>query len=286
MKPSTTPLPPRRLNIYARTLILLVGYFAVVMVVFQGATLILGETVQDQMVQNVMRFVLFIAYFLFIAAMTIGLDRRPLRVLQFQFNANAIKGFLVTVTITGAITLGVAALSNWVFPDALGEPREIVPFHLLNGFMAAMFLQGIPEELAFRGYLSQSVQTTPVKTMIFTSVAFMLLHIHFYVAPISLLIAGDPLAGAAFFSGTVQILFPLVFGAFAFVMMYLYRSVWAAVAVHFGIHFFRTIGELLHFADGDMRVLVLDIVFAIVTAVVFYTNREAFKPENNRLVYA
>lgn len=277
--------PPRRFNPTVRGLILFVGYFSIVLIVQSAAIAILGEAVQNPVVENAMRFALFLAYFGFIATLTKYVDRRPLRVLQAKIDGNAIKWFLITAAITGVAVLGTTALANALFPNYLGEPREIVQGHLFHGFMAAFFLQGVPEELAFRGYLSQTLKTTPVRTFVITSVVFMLLHFHFILQAVALISQGDPNGMLALGDGIIQILFPLVFGAFAFVMMYLHRTVWAAVAVHFGIHMFRVVGEVMGLANGTLVFAILDVVFAVLTAVVFFTNREAFRPENNRLVY-
>lgn len=277
--------PPRRFNPFIRGLILFVGYFSIILIVYSAATAILGELIQNPVVENVMRFVLFLTYFGFVAALTKFVDRRPLRVLQAKIDGNAIKWFLITAAITGVAVLGTTALANALFPQYLGEPREIVQWHLFNGFMAAFFLQGFPEEIAFRGYLSQTLKTTPVRTFVITSVVFMVLHSHFILQAVALITQGDPNGMLALGDGIIQILFPLVFGAFAFVMMYLHQTVWAAVAVHFGIHMFRVIGEVMGLANGTLVFGILDVVFAVLTAVVFFTNREAFKPEHNRLVY-
>lgn len=277
--------PSRRFNPFIRGLILFIGYWAVILIVYSAASAILGEAVRNPVVENVMRFMLFLVYFGFIAALTKYVDQRPLRVLQLKIDANALKWFLITAAITGVVVLGSTALANWLFPQYLGTPREIVSYHLFNGFMAAFFLQGLPEELAFRGYLSQTLKTTPVRTFVITSLVFMVLHSHFLLQAGALLVQGDENGLLAMGDALIQIIYPLVFGAFAFVMMYLHRTLWAAVAVHFGIHMFRVVGEVMGFANGTLVMALFDVVFAVLTFYIFFTNREAFRPEHNRLVY-
>lgn len=282
-EPSTHP--PRRFNPFIRGLIVFIGFWAIILVVYTAASAILGEVIRNPAVENAMRFVLFLVYFGFIAALTKYVDRRPLRVLQLRIDANAVKWFLITAAITGVVVLGGTAVANWVFPQYLGTPREIVSYHLFNGFMAAFFLQGFPEELAFRGYLSQTLNTTPVRTFVITSLVFMVLHSHFLIQAGALLAQGDQNGLLALGDAIIQLIYPLVFGAFAFVMMYLHRTVWAAVAVHFGIHMFRVIGEVLGLANGTLVIAIFDVAFTALTAYVFFTNREAFRPAHNRLVY-
>ena len=282
---SSQPPTDRRFNPVIRSLILFIGYWAVILIVYTAASAILGEAIKNPVVENLMRFALFLVYFGFIAALTKYVDRRPLRVLQLTLDRNAMQWFVITTAITGVVVLGGTALANALFPSYLGEPRQIESWHLFNGFMAAFFLQGFPEELAFRGYLSQTLNTTPKRTFAITSLVFMVLHVHFLITPIGLIASGDPNGLLALGDGIVQMLYPLVFGAFAFLMMYLHRTVWAAVAVHFGIHFFRVIGEIMGLASGTLVTIIFDVLFALLTAYVFFKNREAFNPEHNRLVY-
>lgn len=277
--------PPRRFNPLIRTLIVYFGYWVVTLVISAAASAIFGESMRDPIVENGLRFTLFLVYFGCIAALTTFVDRRPLHVLQLKVDSNAIKWFLITAAITGVVIVGATTFANTVFPDHVGEPREIVNLHYFNGFMAAFFLQGFPEEITFRGYLSQTLKTNPVRTLVITSLVFMALHIHFLIQAFILIAQGDPLGPLALADGIIQIIYPLVFGAFAFVMMYLHRTVWAAVAVHFGIHIFRVICEGMGLAGGTLVTAFFDVLFAALTAYIFFKNREAFRPENNRLVY-
>lgn len=268
---STSPAQERRFTPFIRALIIFLGYEIITFGFSIGFAAIVGNEISDT-TQNIMRFVLFVIYIAFIVLLTKQVDRRPLHVLQWRITGNAIIWFLITLAITGAIMAISAVVSNALWPSSLVAPEPAGWDTFFSGFVAAFVLQGFPEELAFRGYLPQTLTTTPVKSLVITSVLFMVLHWHFVLQYQGIDIL-------------YNLLLPLTFGAFAFVMMYVYRTVWAAVAVHGGTHIFHTILEILGYSDGGLRVLVQSILFAIAAAVVFALNREAFKPEHNRLVY-
>lgn len=261
----------RRFTPFLRALILFLGYEIITFGVSIGSVLVLGQEISDTG-QNIMRLLLFVIYGAFIIFLTKKVDRRSLRVLQWGITGNAAVWFLITLVITGVIMTASAIISNALWPTQLVAPEPTGWETIFSGFVAAFVLQGFPEELAFRGYLPQTLTTTPVKTFVITSFIFMAMHWHFILQYQGIDIL-------------YNLLFPLTFGAFAFTMMYVYQTVWAAVAVHGGVHAVHTILELFGYADGGLRVLVQSILFALAAGVVFSINRVAFKPEHNRLVY-
>lgn len=268
---STSPSQERRFTPFIRALIIFLGYEIITFGFSIGIAAILGNEISDT-TQNIMRLVLFVIYIAFIVLLTKKVDRRPLHVLQWRINGNAITWFLIALAITGVIMVVSAVVSNALWPSSLVAPETAGWDTFFSGFVAAFVLQGFPEELAFRGYLSQTVTTTPVKTLSITTILFTVLHWHFVLQYQGLDII-------------YNLLSPLTFGALAFILMYLHRTVWAAVAVHGGMHISHTTLEILGYADGGLRVLLQSILFALAAAVVFYLNRDAFKPDQNRLVY-
>lgn len=267
----TSPTQGRRFNPTIRVLIIFLGYEFITFVFTIGTGLLLGNEISDN-TQNIIRFVLFVIYVTFIAFVTKKVDRLPLHVLQWRITGNAIVWFLVTLAVTGVIMWISAATANALWPSKLVAPEPTGWDTFFSGFVAAFILQGFPEELAFRGYLPQTLTTTPIKTFTITTAIFMALHWHFVLQYQGIDII-------------YNLLYPLTFGAFAFVMMYLHQTVWAAVAVHGGAHISHTILEILGYADGGLRVFLQAIFFGTIAAVVFLLNRDAFRPENNRLIY-
>ena len=45
-----------------------------------------------------------------------------------------------------------------------------------SAFMAAYVLQGFPEELAYRGYLNQTLEKKPIPTILISALLFMAMH--------------------------------------------------------------------------------------------------------------
>lgn len=271
MQPPTSPaIQERRFTPFIRALVLFLGYEIITFGVSIGSALILGQEISDTG-QNMIRLLLLVIYVTFIVFLIKKINCRTLRVVQWGMSSNAAVWFLITLAITGAIMAAAAIISNTLWPTQLVAPEPTGWETIISGFVAAFILQGSLEELAFRGYLPQTLTTTPVKTFVTTSVIFMAMHWHFILQ----------------YQGVdilYNLLFPLTFGTFTFTMMYVYQTIWAAVAVH-GDHITHTTLEIPGYADGGLRVLVQSILFALATACIFYLNRNTFKPEHNRLVY-
>lgn len=224
----------------------------------------------SETVNNVLRLIMFILYVTAFYLLQKSVDRSPYSLLGLKVDANAAKSFLLAFALTGVLIFAGALLSNALFGAELSAPTPRTWADLGSGFMAAFVLQGFPEEMAFRGYMPQTMEKSPIPTMIVTSLFFMMLHWHFvfsYMPPYLFMELG----------------YAFAFGFLAFVLRYLFRTTWSAVAVHGGIHIFRTITEILGMSDGSHRSLVNTILMMIVALILIFMNREAFLPKNNRI---
>ncbi len=92
---------------------------------------------------------------------------------------------------------------------------------LAQGF----FLQGIPEELLFRGWLMQTMRDRPVAALVVSTLFFGVLH--WLSTMTSNMPTGDRL---------LYLIWPTGFGFLCAVLVLRLRSVWPAVGVHAGSH--------------------------------------------------
>ncbi|UUX33916.1 CPBP family intramembrane glutamic endopeptidase [Fundicoccus culcitae] len=211
---------------------------------------------------------------LFIYLLMRYIDRRPFSILQLKFDGHALKTFALVFLATGVIYSLGAILANYFFPiewDVPIEARKTWAM-LVPAFFSAFFVQGIPEEIMFRAYLPQTLVTTPIKTMLISSIMFMLLHFLFVFS-----LSGIELI--------IEFFYPFAFGMFAFVTRYITRTTWAAIAVHGGIHMFRNVFEIQGYFPYMYSSLFIGLFFFISAMVFFYIHREKFTAENNQLEY-
>lgn len=272
---------PRRLNPFVRVLIVFIVYQVVTYVVLIPLGEIVG-TEDSSAMTNVLRFVAGIVYTACLLLFVRVVDRRPLSVLRLKPDANAAKAFLVTLLLTGAIVIASSYLAVRLTSLDTMEGGFSLDF-LFSGFMAAFFLQGFPEEVAFRGVMVETLEATPLKTMVITSLVFMLFHWHFIPAYVgAFLELKDPMILVALF---FELYYPFIFGALAFLSMYLFRSLWGAVAVHFGIHIFGTVVGMIGLENGFQRTAVICGFMTIVVVAGLVGFKDTFRSENNAIVY-
>lgn len=272
---------PRRFNPLVRVLIVFIVYEILTIFVLSPLATVLGAEGSPAMT-NVLRLLAGIVYTAVLLVVVRVVDRRPLSILRLKPDANAAKAFFVTLILTGAIVIVSAYLAVEVGVLGRHDPgAEAVSW--ISAFMAAFFLQGFPEEVAFRGVMVETLETTPLKTMAITSVAFMVFHWHFiptYVGAYRE--AKDPMMLVWL---VVELYYPFIFGALAFLSMYLFRSLWGAVAVHFGVHIFRVLAEFLGLEDGPHRTTVICVFMTIVVVAGIMRFKKELRPENNTIAY-
>lgn len=216
----------------------------------------------------------FLALFFYLGSIYLvqkNIDRKPWSYLGLSFNKKALIGFATSLTLTGIIMLSAALINYTFFPsgEIVTDGYTFSWWNLTQSLSAAFILQGIPEEVVFRGYMSQTLtKSTPVQRMWITSFVFMLLHWAFLFAyPINEL--------------PIQFFYPFIFGVLAFILMYLFKSTWAAVGVHGGIHVFRFLLGSIGYHENLMQITLISGIMLVVSILLFMFKREQFKPENN-----
>lgn len=142
-------------------------------------------------------------------------DRRSLPALGLGLLISAVVVVAVGVPLTSA---GLLRL------DDLGIDNEPLWAVLVIGLVRAFVLQGIPEELIFRGYLLTSLRMRPIKAVLVSGLVFGALH----------LISSGGQQGWG--ERIMYLALPTGFGFAAGALMLTTRSLWAAVGIHGGLH--------------------------------------------------
>lgn len=258
----STPALPRRFSPYVRLAILFIGYFVIDTFIAVITGLLFGNELSDA-AQDLMRAVVFAVTVGFVAFLTVKVDRRPLSVLRLRLDRHAVTAFGISLVVIAVMMTLSAMIANALWAASLAPVEPTAWNTLFSGLIAAFVLQGFPEEMAFRGYLTQTFDTTPLRALMITSLAFMAFHWHFILAYQGIDIV-------------INLAYALFLGAFAFVMAQATNTVWAAVAVHGGAHSVHTILEILGYADGGIRVLLQAVLLAAGTLAVLIVKRKAF----------
>lgn len=211
--------------------------------------------------------VVLAAYVLGSWALLHWVDRRPLSALGLRFGRRAILGLLAGYAIAQVATLlagwatealGIVRTMDVPQPDPAAPTVSVIALLVLV-VLRAFVLQGIGEEVLFRGYLMQSLRHRPILGVLIAAVAFTVPH----------------LASSGGQQSTVEqllyLVMPFGFAISAGFLAIAMRSVWAAVGIHGGFHL-ATIGAAAVgvLADGPalwVAIGLLHVVAGVVIAV-------------------
>lgn len=246
--------PPPRLPAWARVLLAVVG------LVVAGSSTLLGIGVlalfgqQDLFWQTdelamVVRMaawtVPLIVYLLISWALVRWVDRRPVRALGLQWTRGAAAALGLGTALAVLIAVAGYGLAAWA---GIGTPMNaageagvaagsmsplLIALTMAMLLVRAYVLQGIGEEVLFRGYLMQSLSRRPHLAVWVSAFAFCLPHLVSSGGQQSLL---DHLAYLAI---------PFGFGISAGYLAIAMRSVWAAIGIHGGFHMGNAVATMI-----------------------------------------
>lgn len=173
-------------------------------------------------------------YLLLSWALMRGLDRRPFRALGLALNQRAAVGLAAGTGISLAALLlsqGLSAVAGWgremELPAFAAEPVWVIVLYMV---LLAFVLQGIGEEVLFRGYLLRSLSRRPHLAVMVSAAAFMLPHLRSSGGQQSAL------------EHVVYLTIPFAFGLSAGYLALAVGSVWAAIGIHAGFHVATAVG--------------------------------------------
>lgn len=192
-------------------------------------------------------------------------DRRPWRHTGIVWHRRAPLHLLGGVALTAALVVPTTLLL-----DALGLLRPLEGDAIWDGqpvwlvlaiaLGMAFLLQGIPEEVIWRGYVFQTLRTRPVVTVYISAIAFSLLHL------------SSEGGQQAWWEHIVYLAIPFGFSLLAGALVLRTGSWWWAPGVHGGFHVSNLITQYgLGLGWGPVMWAGTGAVLAIVGAVLLHT---------------
>lgn len=163
-------------------------------------------------------------------------ERIRLRDVGWRWGRGSTFALLLGVVVTGALVVGVTALLPAVGPPpaaAVLEQPAVFPLMVVVALSQAFFLQGIPEELLFRGWLLHTLRARPVLAITVATLAFTVIH----------LVSGGGQANVA--ERFIYLIPPLGFALLAAGLLLWTGSFWAAAGVHGGYHVGNLVAQLV-----------------------------------------
>ena len=155
------------------------------------------------------------------------IDRRPFSDTGWGWNARSLPalGIGLAATVAMIVPVAVAVQATGVLrPMPFGTEEHPTWVVVLVALGLAFLLQGIPEELVWRGYVMQTLRTTPVVSVYISAVVFAVCHLTSS--------GGQQSTWERF----VYLLVPFGFSLLAGALLLISGSLWAAVGVHAGFH--------------------------------------------------
>lgn len=163
-------------------------------------------------------------------------ERRPLRTAGWSWNAASAGWLALAVAVSGGLVLAANAVLPATGP-ALGlaslgtyPPAGLAIVVVIS---QAFFLQAIPEELLFRGWLFSTLKKRPVLAVAVTTITFTLIHL---------------LSNGGQQTALDRVLYLFIAFGFSLLgagMLLWTNSLWAAVGVHGGLHLGNAAAEIL-----------------------------------------
>ena len=194
------------------------------------------------------------------------IERRPLRAAGWRFRASSLGWLGVGVVASFAAMALVLAVGALLLPPpepeagvesgALGD-LAVMPLWLVVVlvFAKAFVLQGIPEELIYRGWLFDVTRDRPWLTLTWTTLAFTIVH----------LASSGGQQGAL--EHVLYLAIPFGFGLLAGSLVLLTGSMWAGAGTHGGFHVATGLAGFVHPAPPTSADwLLIGAVYAVLAA--------------------
>lgn len=153
--------------------------------------------------------------------------RRRLADVGWRWGRGDLRPFLVGLGVAAVVLLVVGlplTAAGALRPDDTAAASAPLGLALAVGLAQAFLLQGVPEELIFRGYLLRSLRLRPEVAVLVSGLAFGVIH----------LVSQGGQQGWA--ERLAYLAMPTGFGLAAGALVLVTRSLWAGVGVHGGLH--------------------------------------------------
>lgn len=238
--------------------------------------LILGELVAVFALPTpINEFLLLVVYSSLAYFFIKKIDRQSLDGLELNISKKSFIGFCISLVFTSLIIVVATISSRMLFHDEIIKLRGTVNFitvsiTLILFFIESFIKQGFPEELIFRGYM---VQTLRIKynnfhTMCLSVALFTLMHaIHIFMDGLNY--------------GILTMFYAFSFACLAYLLKSIFKTTWAAVAVHGGVHMTRMVLMLFGFSETNNAILLQGILLFVASLLVFFKVKNSIFGINN-----
>jgi membrane protease YdiL (CAAX protease family) len=196
---------------------------------------------------------------------------RTLADLGWRWDRRSLVPLVVGIGVAAVVLVGVGVpltLAGTLRVDGSGSVTGPLGTALVVGVAQAFLLQGIPEELVFRGYLLRSLRLRPGWAVLVAGLTFGAIH---------LVSQGGQQGGV---ERLAYLALPTGFGFAAGALALATRSLWAAVGVHGGLHLTHLVvgvlsarGTGIAIGDGPALWLLAGLAWTLVAAVLLVVRR-------------
>lgn len=171
---------------------------------------------------------------LLVRALMRWVDRRPMRETGWAWSSRSLPALMLGMGVILVLVVATGLVVEAVAPTRPVDAGSITGGWPLWAVIAialarAFLLQGIPEELIWRGYVMQTLRTPPVVTAYISAGGFAVLHLASQGGQQNLL------------ERLLYLAVPFGFGLLAAALVIRTGSLWSAVGVHGGFHVATTI---------------------------------------------
>ncbi len=196
----------------------------------------------------------------FVALLARYVDRLRLSDYGLRWNAGALPTLLLGIAISVAVVvpLSLALDSLGLLRPSEGRPDGLsIGLFIVFALAQAFLLQGIPEEVIFRGYLTTTLRNRgPVAAVWISAIVFGILHLISQGGQQSLL------------EHVLYLAWPFGFGLAAGALCLVTGSVWVAIGIHGGSHVATLVNGLLGAGEGPAAWAGVGILYTLVGLVV------------------
>ena len=225
-----------------------------------------GDTPDQVLLSSLIFLLTPVVIFAFLALWMPLVERRGLKTISFPYWRGILPG-LVGGTVAVAVPVAIA----WPLAMALAEPLDnspaqdsdiggtLIGAYVVYFLVRSFLLQGIPEEFLFRGWLFSTTKSKPIFSLVWTALAFTVIH---------LTSSGGQQSTKDFI---LYLVMPLGMGAIAGAVVLWTENTWWAAGTHGGFHILLTVLSMLFpFSMGSSTWVVLGIMQVLAAVVMTF----------------
>ncbi len=225
-----------------------------------------GDTAEGVLLSSLIFLLTPVVVFVFLALWMPLVERRGLKTISFPHWQGVLPG-LVGGTLVVAVPMAIA----WPLAMVITEPLDIphaqnsdiegalIGAYVFYFLVRSFLLQGIPEEFLFRGWLFSTTKSKPIFSLVWTTVAFTVIH---------LTSSGGQQSTTDFI---LYLVMPLGMGAIAGAVVLWTDNTWWAAGTHGGFHILLTVLTMLFpISMGSNTWVILGIMQVLAAVVMTY----------------